>query len=233
MNTALLLSAWVVGFLGSFHCIGMCGPIAIMLSGNQSNTKNFMAGRLMYNFGRVITYSIFGIAAGFTGSLFSINGLQSELSIAAGVLIILSVLFLNEKRMFRFFPEVLAAWNTALKKRFSSLIGRKTLSSLLLIGMINGLLPCGFVYLALAGAVAAGSVANGAAYMVFFGLGTIPAMLAVSLAGHLFGMRFRNLFRRATPFLAIAVSVLLIYRGIILHENKTACCHHPEKAVMK
>jgi sulfite exporter TauE/SafE len=135
--------------------------------------------------------------------------------------------------MFRFFPEVLAAWNTALKKRFSSLIGRKTLSSLLLIGMINGLLPCGFVYLALAGAVAAGSVANGAAYMVFFGLGTIPAMLAVSLAGHLFGMRFRNLFRRATPFLAIAVSVLLIYRGIILHENKTACCHHPEKAVMK
>lgn len=233
MNTALLISALVVGFLGSFHCIGMCGPIAIMLSGNQSNTGHFVAGRLIYNFGRVITYSLFGVAAGFTGSLFSINGFQSELSIAAGVLIILSVLFLNEKMMVKFFPKVFTAWNAALKKRFSSLISRKTLFSLLLIGMINGLLPCGFVYLALAGSVAAGTVAGGAAYMALFGLGTIPAMLAVSMAGHLFGMRFRNLFRKATPFIAISVSVLLIYRGIILHENKTACCHHPQKAVIK
>ena len=99
--------------------------------------------------------------------------------------------------------------------------------------MINGLLPCGFVYLALAGSVAAGSVAGGAAYMALFGLGTIPAMLAVSMAGHLFGMRFSNLFRKATPFIAISVSLLLIYRGIALYENKTACCHHPQKAVVK
>ncbi len=118
MITALLISALVVGFLGSFHCVGMCGPIAVMLSGNSSNTAHFISGRLIYNFGRVITYSLFGVAAGFTGSLFSINGFQSELSIAAGVLIILSVLFLNEKMMVKFFPNVFAAWNAALKNRF-------------------------------------------------------------------------------------------------------------------
>lgn len=233
MNTALLISALVIGFLGSFHCVGMCGPIAIMLSGNPSDTKHFIPGRLVYNFGRVVTYSLFGVAAGFTGSLFSINGFQSELSIAAGIVIILTVLFLNEKMMLRLFPKVFTAVNAALKKKFSQQINRKTLTSLFMIGIINGLLPCGFVYLALAGSVTAGSVAGGAAYMALFGLGTIPAMFAVSLAGHLFGIRFRNLFRKATPYIAISVSLLLIYRGIILHENKTACCHHPEKTIVK
>jgi hypothetical protein len=234
MNTALLVSALVVGFLGSFHCVGMCGPIAIMLSGNpSSHTLKFITGRLMYNLGRVITYSLLGMAAGLTGSLFFINGFQSELSIAAGILIILSVLFLNERMMVNIFPKVFTAVSASLKKRFAGQRKRNSFSSLLMIGMINGLLPCGFVYLALAGSVAAGSVAGGAAYMALFGLGTIPAMLAVSMAGHLFGMRFRNFFRKATPVIAISVSLLLIYRGIILYENKTACCHHSGKAIVK
>jgi hypothetical protein len=130
--------------------------------------------------------------------------------------------------MLQIFPNAFTAVNAALKKRFAKHLKHQSLSSLFIVGMINGLLPCGFVYLVLAG-----SVAGGAAYMALFGLGTIPAMLAVSLTGHFFGMRFRNYFRKATPIIAISVSFLLIYRGIILHENKTACCHHPEKAVVK
>jgi sulfite exporter TauE/SafE len=98
--------------------------------------------------------------------------------------------------MLQIFPNAFTAVNAALKKRFAKHLKHQSLSSLFIVGMINGLLPCGFVYLVLAG-----SVAGGAAYMALFGLGTIPAMLAVSLTGHFFGMRSRNYFRKATPLL--------------------------------
>ena len=93
-----------------------------------------------------------------------------------------------------------------------------------LIGSVNGLLPCGFVYLALAASVSCGNFLGSMAYMACFGIGTLPVMLGISLAGSFFGLRFQKVFKQATPFLASALAIFLIMRGVNMHNG--SCCHH-------
>ena len=215
------LSAFVFGLLGSFHCAGMCGPVAMALPVNNTSAANILTGRLLYNGGRIFTYASLGILAGIAGHVMMMAGFQRTLSIASGIIILLAAGVYSRKN---FMSPVLAKYTGAIKNQFRKLFGQKSMTTLFMIGLVNGLLPCGFVYIALAASCAAGNVTGSVGYMALFGLGTVPMMLILSLAGNFFGLRFSRAVRKATPYIAVVVALFLIGRGILLQQP--GACHH-------
>lgn len=221
-------TALSVGFLGSFHCIGMCGPIALALPGANGSMLTLLAGRFAYNFGRVVTYSILGTIAGLLGRTFSIRGWQSDLSIFSGVMIILFVLFSN-KKVLSFINSKLVVISFFFKQKLGGLLKKHSNSALFAVGALNGILPCGFVYLAMAGATTTNGPAEGALYMLLFGFGTIPVMMLLALSGSFISVKARNFINKLTPVIAIALAIFLIHRGSMMKESEHACCkpsHH-------
>lgn len=209
-----LWTAVTIGFFGSFHCLGMCGPIALALPGRGGAAGRFAAGRLLYNFGRITTYSLMGALFGIFGHSAALAGLQQSLSIALGILIIAGVL-IQSPRLARWWQ----AWSSrmpfarlqqAIRRQFS----RQGMPALYTIGLLNGLLPCGFVYMGLAGSLTTGSVTGGALYMMLFGLGTFPAMFGIALAPDLLTFRMRARINRVIPYLTLSVGLYLVYRGL-------------------
>jgi uncharacterized protein len=202
----------------------MCGPIALALP-NAGNTKSaHLISRLLYNSGRIVTYTSLGILAGIIGHSVAIAGFQKTLSISSGILIIFIAAgspFIYRINLFNFY---LLKFTSSIKKLFKKFFKQKSFTAQFFIGTVNGLLPCGFVYLALAAAVAAGDLWYSATYMTLFGLGTLPMMLFISLAGNFFGSRFNNIAQKATSYIAIAIAALLIARGIMIDSH--SCCHH-------
>ena len=211
-----LLTALTIGFLGSFHCIGMCGPIAVALPVPKSSNIVFFSGRVLFNFGRLISYGIMGLLFGFLGKGFVAWGYQQSLSIALGVIIII-LLVIPAKYKNRFLGmNIILKITEPLKRSIGKLFKRTSLPSFLLIGFLNGFLPCGFVYIGLAGAAATGAPVTGMLFMVLFGLGTVPAMLAVSLFGKLISLNVRKKISRAIPVLAFMLALIFILRGLNL-----------------
>lgn len=207
-----LLSAFVVGLVGSLHCAGMCGPLALALPHPGGGSTRFLTGRLAYNAGRLFTYVALGGLAGMVGQSLRFAGVQRWLSIALGVALLAGLLF--ARRMGSWFP--VAAMVGGLKVRMAGLLRQPTLGAQAGLGMLNGLLPCGLVYVACAGAAATGHFARGAAYMGVFGLGTVPLMLAIGLSGALIPPSLRLRLRKAIPVAVSLLGVLLILRGMSL-----------------
>lgn len=207
-------TAILIGFLGSFHCIGMCGPIALALPGKNDSTLSLIIGRTLYNFGRIVTYSVLGAVFGLLGHSFVLAGLQQWLSVTLGLLVITTVFLssgyfetLKQKAGVTYlFDRLKDAIRTQFNKR-----GMTTLFS---IGLLNGLLPCGFVYLGLAGSLTTGSVWQGSLYMALFGLGTFPAMFTMAMAPGFISLAVRQKINRIIPYLAVAFGIYLIYRGL-------------------
>ncbi|MBL7925222.1 MAG: sulfite exporter TauE/SafE family protein [Bacteroidia bacterium] len=216
-------TALSVGFLGSFHCAGMCGPIALALPGGEASPSRLLFTRLLYNSGRIFTYSILGMMAGLFGRTFSIRGWQSDLSILSGALILVFVLLTNQGIQNRISQRFSGA-SHQLKKSLGALLKKHSLLSMFGIGALNGILPCGFVYLALAGAATGGGLAEGALYMALFGAGTVPMMLILSLSGSLISSRARAWVNRLSPVIAVALAIFLIQRGAMMKESEQACC---------
>ena len=209
-------TGFVIGFLGSFHCIGMCGPIALALPVFQESYFKLLIGRILYNFGRIVTYAFFGAMFGLFGSSLALVGLQQNVSIAIGVIMLIAVLFprkyKNKIADFYIYRET----SRFIKNSFLKLSQKKSNRSLFIIGVINGFLPCGFVYVAVAGAVSTGSVLGGSAFMALFGLGTLPIMLAASLAGKYVNMGLRKKINKLIPVFAVILAVIFILRGLNL-----------------
>lgn len=212
----MLWAGFLFGLLGSFHCVGMCGAIALALPGGTAATSplRYAGGRLLYNLGRVTTYATLGAGAGLLGQGLRLAGMQQGLSITSGVLILLLVAVPEQ------YTSRLAGWlglNRPLgwvKNTLGRLFQRPTLPALYGTGVLNGLLPCGLVYLALAGALSAPGLAGAAAYMACFGLGTLPLMFGLSLSGQLVPLRWRTRMRQAVPYVASGLAVLFIVRGL-------------------
>ncbi|MBK7964195.1 MAG: sulfite exporter TauE/SafE family protein [Bacteroidetes bacterium] len=156
--------------------------------------------------GRVTTYSIFGALVGLLGHSISINGWQSDISILSGIIIILFVLF-NTQAVQTKINHRLYKFTTYFKKSLGAIMQKKSFASLYFIGILNGFLPCGFVYLALAGAASSHSVLEGMSYMALFGLGTIPMMLVISLSGSFISIKARNWVQKASPIVAIVLAL--------------------------
>lgn len=214
-GTELLWTGFMLGLIGSAHCAGMCGPIAVALPGAQKKGISLVTGRLLYNSGRIVTYMGMGAVLGFFGMGLSLAGYQQVLSIATGVLILAFALLPT-----RFFNKIMHASPAMFQRTFGRLFGKLmkdgSHGSLFSIGLLNGLLPCGFVYMGLIGALGMGSVAGSAAYMGLFGLGTVPVMFSMAMVTGLFGTGFRQKMQRALPYAAGVVGVLLILRGLSL-----------------
>ena len=220
----LYWTALSVGFLGSFHCAGMCGPLAMALPSGNGSMLSMITGKLLSNLGRVLTYSVMGMLVGMVGHTFSMRGWQSDLSIISGILIILFVL-LSNKRVLQFINSKLVGISFFFKKMFAVFMKSHSYGSLFTIGLINGILPCGFVYLALAGAATTQGPQQGAMYMFLFGLGTVPMMLTLAISGSLISIKARNIINKLSPVIAIALAVFLIQRGTMMKESEHACCN--------
>jgi uncharacterized protein len=204
--------AFALGLLGSLHCAAMCGPLMLALPVRPGGAGRFVAGRIIYQLGRIATYCLLGVVAGLIGKSIYVAGLQRWLSIALGVAILLG--FFISKKISVSAPVVRLV--TRLKTAMSAQLQRRGFRSLALLGMLNGLLPCGLVYVALAGAVSRGTLSDGVLYMAVFGLGTLPTMLGISLSGKLLPLAVRLRLRRAIPVGVCLLAGLLILRGLSL-----------------
>jgi uncharacterized protein len=211
-----LIAAISLGFLGSFHCLGMCGPIALALPIGNLNTNNKIIGVFLYNFGRVLTYASFGIIFGAFGKTIALFGYQQLLSISLGIIILLGLLLPNTLLSKTKLHSTIYASLAKLKNALSKLFLKEGKKSLFFIGLLNGLLPCGMVYMAIAGAVASSDLFKGALFMVFFGLGTLPMMFLLPFAGNKISISLRNKIRKAVPVMIGLMAVILILRGLNL-----------------
>jgi sulfite exporter TauE/SafE len=211
-----IIAALSIGFLGSFHCIGMCGPIALALPLPKSSNIIFILGRIVYNLGRVISYAIMGLVFGWLGQKISLWGFQQILSILLGIAIVFFIFLPAKTKDAILSYAPIQKIISPLKASIGKLFRQKSLPSFLLIGVLNGFLPCGFVYMGLAGAIAVANPVMGMLVMTFFGLGTFPAMFTVAVFGKFINFGFRQKLRKLTPIFAILFALIFIFRGLNL-----------------
>jgi len=225
-----LLSALAIGFFGSFHCVAMCGPIVLALTSTKDNYYQFFLNRMIYNSGRIVTYSILGFLVGAVGHSLLLAGFQKSISISIGVLMIISVIIINYLPRIKIGTPLLTRLNRFIKSIFSSTIAKRNKMSLLIAGLANGVLPCGFVLLALAGASATQNALQGSLYMTLFGLGTVPAMIAVAAFGKIASLRARMAITKYAPIAMILLGLLLIYRGVNMEQE--GCPLHQQTSTL-
>ena len=210
----IAIAAFTMGIIGSFHCVGMCGPLALALPLSNDSTYSKFIGALLYNSGRIVTYSLFGLASGLLGKSIALLGFQQWLSILLGTAIIILLIIP------KIFPGKFRQSNTAslffqkLRHSFGQLFFKKNQSALFAIGFLNGLLPCGLVYLAIAAATATGDVKTSILFMAAFGAGTLPVMWSIAFWGNFIGISFRQKIRAAYPYMMLLMACLLIVRGM-------------------
>lgn len=217
MSPGIFIAGFLIGVAGSLHCIGMCGPISFALPIKHLSFKKKLSWLLLYQTGRIITYAIIGLLFGILGRKIYLAGFQQWYSIVAGgVLLILALFyFLGKKnpkinllpvRLYHHVQHVIIKILSAPKKWYSYL----------LLGMANGLLPCGMVYVALASTLSLSVSWQSAGFMAAFGAGTLPAMLAIGLMGQQLKPSLRIYFTRMVPGFMFLLGVLLILRGLNL-----------------
>lgn len=222
----------LLGFIGSLHCVGMCGPLALALP-FQSGNGSVIVNQFLYQSGRIVSYILLGLLAGLIGQSFFIAGWQQGLSIVSGVLIIIIGLGIVHK------GYLTAGLQSRIQKGFSSLLQKKGSFTFAGIGILNGLLPCGLVYIALGTSTASGQWQDGVLIMTGFGMGTLPAMVGISLVKSFSTTKFRIRLSKTAPILSVLVGVLLIIRGLNLgipylspetqESGKMECCKVEER----
>jgi hypothetical protein len=211
-----LFTALTIGLIGSLHCAGMCGPIAIALPLAKESWLKKISGGLLYNFGRILTYGVLGGLFGLLGRGIKLAGLQQWASIAIGIIMILSVLFPFIFREKIKIDSLFSGYASRLTGGFRKLFTRDSLGSLFMVGLLNGLLPCGLVYVAIAGAINTNDVLKGVAFMMLFGLGTAPMLLGISLAGNMIGMGLKKRISKVVPAFIVMLGIIFILRGMSL-----------------
>lgn len=209
-------SAFFLGLLSSLHCVGMCGPLALALPVRGLSPLRRVMTRMSYHGGRIAMYTLAGVVFGLFGRGVYLAGWQQQFSMVLGVLIIVSALpdrfHIPVRRPggagFGFLASmqraIMRVWNAPGRTRF------------FVLGMANGLLPCGMVYLAIAGALTRTQVFESAGFMTCFGIGTLPLLLVLQYTGNRLGFPARMRLRRVMPVFTVAIGVLLILRGLDL-----------------
>jgi sulfite exporter TauE/SafE len=210
----MLYTAFLFGLISSFHCIGMCGPIAMMLPVDRNNPAKKVTQVITYHLGRLSAYGSIGLLFGLLGRGFFLAGIQQQLSIFIGVAMILIIL-IPEKVFANYnFSKPIFRVISKIKQTLGSHFKNKSYKSLFIIGLLNGFLPCGMVYVALFGAIAMQSASLGVLYMVLFGLGTVPMMSSVVYINSYLTVGLRNKIQKVIPYIGIIIGVLFILRGL-------------------
>lgn len=210
----MLWSGFILGILGSFHCVGMCGPIAFMLPVDRSNSLKKISQITVYHLGRLLAYGLIGLVFGFVGKSLSIFGFQQHLSIAIGTFMIL-VVTIPQKIVGNYnFSRPLYKVISKIKSSLGKALKKKTMDTFLTIGFLNGFLPCGLVYMAVFATLSYSSVANGGLYMMAFGLGTIPLMTSAIYFSQFLKGKTRQRIQNLIPVFVIIIGGLFILRGL-------------------
>ncbi len=209
--------AFTLGLFGSLHCVGMCGPLAIAFSNKDENSKpQNVASALSYNLGRTVTYSLLGLFFGTLGSILLIADLQKAISIILGILLIISFLFTIDIDHTISNHRFLRSFYSRIRSLLSNMMQKSQDFHPFHLGMANGLLPCGLVYLALAGSLATGNMIGGMGFMFSFGIGTLPMLFALTTGIGFFPLSARTRFRKILPYVTLVFGCFLIYRGVMV-----------------
>jgi sulfite exporter TauE/SafE len=204
--------AFLIGLFGSVHCVGMCGPLAFSIPSTRKYWWTLLADKLLYNLGRVITYSCLGLLLGYLGKLFWLSGLQQTISVLSGMFVVILGFIrllkfekkINSNGSFLWFYKII---NLAIKHKAGHLI----------LGMLNGFLPCGFVYVALFGALNTTSPVSAAQFMFWFGIGTFPLMFIATLSFGFLSPLIRRRINVVMPYLLLCLGFWFILRGLNLN----------------
>ncbi len=227
MENLDLIGLFAIALMGGFgHCIGMCGGIVLAFSGklanNHKSKRHILGFHLLYNFGRISTYVLLGALVGSLGSMFSLNGtLRGMLFLVTGVLMVLAGLSLSGKIKFLTLLEYSVQNSKWYQTGFQNALSLKSPLSLYILGILNGLLPCGFVYAFLFSAASFASATKGALVMFVFGMGTMVSLLLFGMLAN--AILYKPILRKfAMNLAAIAIVVfgaLMIEKGIKFLRN--------------
>lgn len=244
MEYSLIISALGLGVASGFHCVGMCGPIALSMGFSRKQAASYYLQNLTYQLGRIFTYALLGAVLGLVGEGFKFAGFQQYLTIFAGILLIIFAVSSTGGNNVATKMPFLSRFLMNLKIRLGKILQKADYRSRFATGVLNGLLPCGMVYMALTAALAAGGIWQSSAFMALFGLGTLPFMFAVVLAGNLITQKFRSLVLKFVPVLMVMLGSLFVLRGLELgipyvspkaevmtiHQKEPGCCHTAKAA---
>jgi len=209
----ILLPALGLGFAGSLHCVGMCGPIAMAVPVGRGSTAEQIGNYSLYHFGRISAYAILGFLFGVLGFGLNLAGVQQGLSLGVGLFMV-AFIWLPKLNAITRLPSGLARIQSKVTAFMAKRLKSNRPGALLGLGFFNGLLPCGFVYLALAGALVSYDPFLGAAFMALFGLGTTPALITLAFSGRRFGEIFKTNFKQLAPIFVTVIAILFILRGL-------------------
>lgn len=210
----MLYTALLLGIISSLHCVGMCGPIAMMLPVDRTNPSRKALQILVYHLGRLTAYGLLGLVFGLLGRGFYLAGMQQHLSITVGVLMIV-VAVVPEKVLARYnFSKPVYKVIAAIKSHLGQQFKRKSVDALFTIGLLNGFLPCGMVYAALFGALAMPNLMSSMSYMFLYGIGTVPLLSAVVYASQWISVPVRQRIQKLIPVVAVCIGLLFIVRGL-------------------
>lgn len=211
--TAMLIPAFLLGLMSSFHCVAMCGPIALAVPSRRPSTVGKLLDTLLLNAGRLLTYGVIGSLFGLFGRGLHLAGLQQGISFLMGILVLAGLAWPAILGGHRLTGRV-ALWTSGAQRAMAKGLARTSPAGLFTTGMLNGLLPCGLVYIALAAALLHEGPWQSAVFMVAFGLGTWPALVALRLGVKSIHDGRRALFRRLQPWLVAGVGILFVVRGL-------------------
>jgi sulfite exporter TauE/SafE len=192
----------------------MCGPIAMMLPVNRSNPAQKVLQIIIYHLGRISAYASLGLIFGLLGRGFYMAGIQQQLSIAVGILMIVIVVVPEREFMKYNFSKPVYRLLSKVKNHLGNQFKRKSPDALFTIGLLNGFLPCGLVYAALFGAIAMQNLTLSVSYMILYGIGTIPMMSAVVYLSNLISIPVRNKLQKIIPIVAVFIGIMFIFRGL-------------------
>lgn len=212
--TAIIFAGFILGLTSNFHCVGMCGPIALAIPLDRSSKMNTLFGALLYHGGRVLTYGILGVVVGSIGLTIETLGLLQWLSIIAGILMIV---YAWRKYIHFVHPTLkFEGVNRFVSKGIGKLLKVRSTWKLIPMGMLNGILPCGMVFAGLFNAAIAGDMISGGLSMIAFGIATLPMMLVVSFFAGRLNSGLRVKFNTVVPYLLTVVGLMIILRGMNL-----------------
>lgn len=218
----------MIALLGGFgHCIGMCGGIVLAYSGKLVKNAITQKGQLiiyhtLYSLGRITTYILLGAIVGALGSMFNVNGtLRGALFVFAGVAMILAGLSLFGKITFLARLEHSIQNSKWYQSKFQKALNLKTPSSLYILGLLNGLLPCGFVYAFLFSAAGFASISKAMLIMLIFGIGTLPSLFLFGLLANtiLYKPNFRKILMNFAAIAIVIFGGLMVQKGIKFLQN--------------
>lgn len=206
-------SAISLGLVSNFHCLGMCGPIALAVPVKSHSISSRLSSILTYNSGRIFTYALIGGIFGIFGQGIAIAGFQQQLSLILGILIIISAVAILIDRKTSFLSKILPQQAMSLQQKMGNYLRKQGYMNNFILGFLNGMLPCGLVYFALVGALSTGSFINGILFMIFFGIGTLPVMVLMPWIKDILTVNFRAKLQKSVPIFLLVFGAILFVRG--------------------